>query len=63
MVCKLNEIYKQVRKRLKFFHPNHNFESTNGVFILATEVVSFLTIYLWSNNAAQDNQPLPSGYN
>jgi len=33
------------------------------VFILAIEVGSFLTIYLWSNNAAQNNQQLPSGYN
>ena len=33
------------------------------VFILANEVDSFLTSYSWSNNAAQDNQPLPPGYN
>jgi len=33
------------------------------VFNLAIEADSLLPIYLWLNNAAQDNRPLPSGYN
>ena len=31
-----------------------------GVFILAIEADSFLSIYSWSNNAAQDNRSLLS---
>jgi len=35
---------------------------TNGVFNLAFQA-GFSVVCLWSNNAAHDNQPLPSGYN